>query len=263
MKGSSMFIQRLALFLASAVALGCGPPPIAPSFVPKPESSGRLVKAAQPVALPLHRPAAPDRSSLPAVVKANNAFAVDLYHAMRARPGNILVSPACLTAGLAMLRAGARGETAAEIDRALHRIREFTDTGLAALIQRPQRRRAGACLSRSAWPMPSGFSRAIRSLDAYRATLHDVFALDDERRVDFTGHPERGRTARSTTGSRSAPGGKIASVTRARLRGRPPTKMVLTSALYFRGNWVGAASTRSRPAMRRSTSRDRRRSPCR
>lgn len=194
MKGSSMFIQRLALFLASAVALGCGPPPIAPSFVPKPESSGRLVKAAQPVALPLHRPAAPDRSSLPAAVKANNAFAVNLYHALRARPGNILVSPASLTTGLAMLRAGARGETAAEIDRALHRNSASTDTGLAALIRdlnadgpdlAYQVRTADAVWLQQDYPM----------LDSYRATLRDVFALDDDRRVDFTGHPERAAQA--------------------------------------------------------------------
>ena len=47
----------------------------------------------QRVALPLHRPAQADRAALPDVVKANNAFALDLYHAMRSQPGNFLVSP--------------------------------------------------------------------------------------------------------------------------------------------------------------------------
>ena len=93
-----------------------------------------------------------------------------------------------------MLRAGARGETAAEIDRALHRTGAFTDGALAALIQdlnadgpegRFQVRLADAVWFQEGYPI----------VDAYRAMLRDVFALDDERRLDFTGHPDRAATA--------------------------------------------------------------------
>ena len=168
----------------------------------------------QRVAMPLHRPAEADRAALPDVVKANNAFAVDLYHAMRSQPGNILVSPACLTAGLAMLRAGARGETSAEIDRALHRTAAIADGALAGLIQDfnadgPQDR-FQVRLADAVW-----FQESYPIADAYRITLRDVFALDDERRVDFTAIPTR-RHARST------PGLPAARVARSRTSSGPP-----------------------------------------
>jgi hypothetical protein len=135
MNRTSMIGRMALVFLASSAA-GCGPPPIGPPpWTPPPMGSLQPQTEVQRVSLPLHRPAQADRAALPDVVKANNAFAVELYRAMRSQPGNILVSPACLTAGLAMLRAGARGETAAEIDRALHRTSTFTDRALAALIQ--------------------------------------------------------------------------------------------------------------------------------
>lgn len=119
----STMIGRMALVVLATVAAiaGCGPPPIAPAPGPQPEPSGVLIRETNCTSMPLNRPAQADRSALREVVKANNAFVVDLYRAMRSQPGNLLVSPACLTAGLSMLHAGARGETAAEIDRALHR----------------------------------------------------------------------------------------------------------------------------------------------
>jgi serpin B len=194
----------------------------------------------------LFRPAQADRASLPEVIKANNAFALDLYHAMRRQPGNIVVSPACLTPGLAMLRAGARGETAAEIDRALHRSGAFPAGALAALIQDlnadgPDRsfqvRMADAVWFQEGYPIE----------DAYRAMLRDVFALDDEPRVDFSGGPDRAaRRINAWVAART--GGKIAGTLTSEAVA-PPTRMVLTSALYFRGNWAdGFDADRTREA---------------
>jgi serpin B len=217
-------IERIALvLLASSAAAGCGPPPIGPPpWTPPPMGSLPPPTNVQPVSLPLHRPAQADRAALPEVVKANNAFAVDLYRAMRSQPGN-------------MLRAGARGETAAEIDRALHRTGTFTDRALAALIQDLnfggpeglyQVRLAEAVWVQEGYPI----------VDAYRATLHDVFALDDERRLDFTGYPDEAAGAINAWVSRRT-GGKITNVVGPGAVAAP-TKLVLTSALYFRANWV-------------------------
>lgn len=52
--------------------------------------------------------------------EALNRFAVDLYGKLRDEPGNLFFSPASLSTALAMTREGAKGETAAELDRALH-----------------------------------------------------------------------------------------------------------------------------------------------
>src|SRR4051812_43189905 len=50
----------------------------------------------------------------------NNAFALDLYSRIAREEGNRFISPFSISCALAMTRAGARGETAEQIDRALH-----------------------------------------------------------------------------------------------------------------------------------------------
>src|SRR5689334_10955117 len=104
-------VRSLAIPLMIAALAGCQrtPKPVEP--VPPP---------GLPATLPLFRPTNGDRKNLPAIVRASNAFALALYQQLRTRPGNMLVSPACLSAGLALIHAGARGETAQQIARTLH-----------------------------------------------------------------------------------------------------------------------------------------------
>ncbi len=52
--------------------------------------------------------------------QANDAFAVRLYEELARKPGNLFFSPYSVSNALAMARAGARGDTATEIDRTLH-----------------------------------------------------------------------------------------------------------------------------------------------
>jgi len=62
-----------------------------------------------------------DASAVAAAVDAMHDFAVDLYHAFTdAEDGNLVFSPSAIAIPVAMLRAGAAGNTAAEIDTALH-----------------------------------------------------------------------------------------------------------------------------------------------
>jgi serpin B len=55
-----------------------------------------------------------------ALADGNNAFAIDMYRHLRSAPGNVAFSPASITIALGMTRAGARGETANQIARAMH-----------------------------------------------------------------------------------------------------------------------------------------------
>jgi len=52
--------------------------------------------------------------------RSNNALALDLAARVRTAPGNIALSPFAVSTGLVMLWAGARGETAAQIQKVLH-----------------------------------------------------------------------------------------------------------------------------------------------
>src|SRR5438876_5941659 len=66
------------------------------------------------------QPTAPD-NDLRAAATATNAFAVDLYRRWKKKKNpNLVFSPYSISFALAMTLAGARGETAEELRRALH-----------------------------------------------------------------------------------------------------------------------------------------------
>lgn len=68
------------------------------------------------------RVTAPDvaAENLNELVRANRAFAFDLYQALRDEGGNLFCSPHSISLALAMTYAGARGETARQMADALH-----------------------------------------------------------------------------------------------------------------------------------------------
>jgi serpin B len=54
------------------------------------------------------------------LVKGNNEFALDLYQALRGAPGNIFFSPYNVSSSMAMIYAGAGGETEKQMTTTLH-----------------------------------------------------------------------------------------------------------------------------------------------
>ena len=54
------------------------------------------------------------------LVTGNNACAVDLYHQLKSKDGNVFISPYGISSALAMTYAGARGNTATEMAKSLH-----------------------------------------------------------------------------------------------------------------------------------------------
>lgn len=66
--------------------------------------------------------AAPEGESAPGkeAAEASNRFALDFYGQVRQGEGNLFFSPLSISTALAMTREGAKGETAAEMDRVLH-----------------------------------------------------------------------------------------------------------------------------------------------
>ncbi|MGC8634845.1 MAG: serpin family protein [Candidatus Limnocylindrales bacterium] len=59
-------------------------------------------------------------SAASAAAAAINAFGLDLYRRVSARGGNVVISPTSVAIALDMARAGAQGETAAQMDAVLH-----------------------------------------------------------------------------------------------------------------------------------------------
>lgn len=57
---------------------------------------------------------------LPTLVDGNNAFALDIYNALRSENGNLILSPYSMSLALAMTYAGARGDTESQMAQAMH-----------------------------------------------------------------------------------------------------------------------------------------------
>jgi serpin B len=180
---------------------------------------------AQPPASPT-----PDQA---AVVQGNNAFAMDLYGKLRARGGNLFFSPESISTALAMAYAGARGNTAAQMGQALH----FTlpparlHTAMGALLKdlnaphdSYQLHVADALWAEKDFSFKPDFL-ALMSTD-YGAGFNPV---------DFKTAPEAARgtinrwVVEKTEGKieNLIPPGALT----------PATRLVLTNAIYFKGNW--------------------------
>lgn len=103
-----------ALALVSACRSSFADQP-APECV-DPNTPGCVIRSAQErVASPTVT--APDLNEL---VAGNNAFALDLFQQVRGQRGNVFFSPFSISEALAMTYAGARGDTATQMQTALH-----------------------------------------------------------------------------------------------------------------------------------------------
>jgi serpin B len=168
-----------------------------------------------------------------AVVEGNNAFAVELYGQLRMQNGNLFFSPESISTALAMAYAGARGDTASEMAKALH----FT-------LPPDRLHPAMGALFANLNAAHDGYQ--LRVADALWAEKDYTF-LDDFlkltstdygagfRPVDFKTAPEAVRlTINQWVEQQTA--GKIKDLLQSGVL-TPATRLVLTNAIYFKGNW--------------------------
>jgi serpin B len=187
-------------------------------------------------------PAAGVSPDVEAVVTANNQFALELHNQLRARDGNLFFSPYSINKTLAMVYAGARGATAKEMATLLHftlgperqhqaflearRLINRTLAGGALSFGRP-----GVELYSSAnlWGQRGyGFQRSYLKLldDCYGARLEEV---------DFTAPAQAAARINDW----------VEQQTRHKIKDligpdtlNASTRLVLASAIYFKGDWI-------------------------
>lgn len=105
---------------ASPASAPAATAPVTPSPTPTP-TPGPTISADDPGLLVVDVPrAVPNEADALLAAAAIDAFAIDLYYRVAAGTGNLVFSPTSIEVALAMARAGARGETAAQMDRVLH-----------------------------------------------------------------------------------------------------------------------------------------------
>jgi serpin B len=168
-----------------------------------------------------------------AVVEGNNAFAVALYGQLRSQDGNLFLSPESISTALAMTYAGARGDTAAEMAKTLHFMLppERLHPAMGALLSDLNAAHNGYQL-RVADALWAQRDYVFRD-DFLQLTKSDYGAGFNQ--VDFKGATE---TARLTINQwvEQKTENKIKDLLQPGVLDSL-TKMVLTNAIYFKGDW--------------------------
>lgn len=176
------------------------------------------------------RPSDTDRS---AVVEGDNAFAIDLYGHLRGQDGNLFFSPESISTALAMTYAGARGDTAAEMAKALHfslpqdRLHPAMGallTDLNAAHANYQLRVANALWGQQGDEFVDSFLKLTKK--DYGAGFNPV---------DFKTSAEVARKTINDWVAQKTED-KIKDLIGPRVLDRS-TRLVLTNAVYFNGNW--------------------------
>jgi serpin B len=165
---------------------------------------------------------------------SSNAFGLDLYRRIRAKPGNLAVSPASITGALTMTWGGAKGKTAEQMKRALglegSQAEVLSASGkLAAALQDPTRpvtlHIANRLFGEKTYRFETAYLDATRA--AYGAPLEPV---------DFRAESEKARVRIN---------GWVEEKTEKRIANLIPphgvddqTRLVLVNAIYFLGDWT-------------------------
>jgi serpin B len=192
-----------------------------------------------------HADDAPPAPSAEATARGSNDFAVDLYRRLAAGDAageNLFFSPLSIEVTLALAHEGARGETASEIEKALHfpladarlAASPFADARLAAsfeaLLDRLQAGGANELTIASSLFVERRFGLLPAFVETARARYHAAAEA-----LDFAGAPEAARGRVNEW---------VSDRTRGKIQDLLPTgsvtartRLVLANAIYFKGRW--------------------------
>ena len=164
---------------------------------------------------------------------AQLAFAVELYRAVaEGQEGDLALGPGSLHTALAMIRAGARGQTAEEMDAVLRSDARLHELGNA--LDRELRSRSGADgvdvdVANLVWA-----DGDLPLLDEYVETLAGQYGAGLAQ-LDFSGDPEAARAAVNAWVAQATQDEVEELFPQGSIDGR--TKLVLANAVHLRADW--------------------------
>ncbi len=169
------------------------------------------------------------------VVQGNTAFALDLYQQVRMVKGNLFFSPYSLSTALAMTYAGARGDTEAQIAQALHFPAEQEQLHRAFALLEAKLADIGRKghiqlrVANALWP-----HKGYDLLEAFLALTKEYYGVLVTA-LDY-GDAEAARgTINAWVEEKTE--GKIQNIIPSGLL-NALTRLVLTNAIYFKGDWA-------------------------
>ena len=165
------------------------------------------------------------------------AFAIDLYHQLSTKDGNLFFSPYNISTALAMTYDGARGDTATQMAQALHfSLPADKVPGAFAALRKQLRAAQGEDkvtlnIANSIWP-----SKQYKLLDSYVNLVTTSYGAKPTP-LDYS-NPDAAR-AIINTWVEDKTHQKIKDLIGPRIL-KPNTPLVLVNAIYFYGKWASA-----------------------
>lgn len=225
MKSKWLYITSLGLVLLTGLA-ACAQP-----------ASGDVLRSDKPRAVPTVV-----QADLAALVDGNNAFAVDLYQALKGAQGNIFYSPYSISLALAMTYAGARDTTETQMAGTLHYTlpQDLLHPAFNSLDQELAGRGKGA-KGKDGQGFRLNIVNAIWGQKGYPFLPQYLDLLAEDygaglRTLDFRSAPDAGRQVINKW---------VADQTEQRIQDLIPpgaidqlTRLVLTNAIYFNAAWA-------------------------
>lgn len=214
----------VTLVFNNYASIDYGPP--RPSVAPTPSPAPTLIAADDTGAT---------KEGIAEIINANNQFALEFYSNLRQNEkGNIFFSPYSVSTALSMVYEGARGQTAKEIQSVFH-LPEDADlrrSSIAAIYNQLNKKDAKYKLNtaNALW-----MQKDYQLLQDYLAAVERYYA-GKAANVDFRGATEEARKTINNWVEEKT-NNKIKDLfPRGSLN--PLTRLVLTNAVYFKGNWV-------------------------
>ena len=185
-----------------------------------------------------------DETAVPALVKGNTRFSLDLYARLRTQEGNLFFSPYSISTALAMTWGGARSRTAEQMAQTLHftecldpetpgrqeRLHEAFGRLIAQLNQQGQKGEYQLSVANALWGQ-----KDFAFLDAFMQLNKKYYHAGLEN-VDFVKETEPTRVKINQW---------VEDKTQSKIKDLIPpgildsmTRLVLTNAIYFKGDWA-------------------------
>ncbi len=173
-------------------------------------------------------------SDAQAVVRGNNAFALDLYRRLKETEGNLFFSPYSISTALAMTYAGARGKTEVQMARVLHialdqeRLHPAVATLDSMIADVEGRGGVQLSVANALWPQ-LGYAL----LEEYLALMKAYYGAHVTP-IDYADPESARQTINDWVEAKTA--GKIRDLIQPGAL-ETLTRLVLTNAIYFKGIW--------------------------
>jgi serpin B len=173
------------------------------------------------------------------LVDGNNAFALDVYNALRSESGNLILSPYSISLALAMTYAGARSETESQMAQTMHfppqdQLHSSFNALDLALKKEP------ANLNKDQKPMQLNIANAVWAEQTYpfKQDFLDVIALNYGAGIHLSDFINQAEPARKVINK------WVSDETKDKINDLlpqdsvgPDTRMVLVNAIYFKADW--------------------------